>query len=406
MLLGNLTVFTPGDNEHIVDMERFDGMLTSIKCNPDGLELAFDDDESFAHAQKVWDWVNGADNHTFVMVAGKGDCGKDSLRTPYLIHTLKYDEGKNIARLQGKQGTWEEIAHTYELRVGRVPMSKDFKLLRRDLSQDLYMNLALDLKHRMKVQTGPVSGELICDPCNIGGRMKFELVLKTTASFPTGASLTLSPESVRAQASLRLTLASNFDTKVDLPGFTFPSVPLAGVSIKGILTVGPVLEVSLDGEAKLEGAITVTAGATASLENTAVLRADLLSPGNNQFSGWQPQLTTEPVNMEAKATLTFKAWLSPMLKVEASALGQGLEAGVSFRMPYVEVKAEAFTSQGGSACKPNDGFELGLRYFTQFGAEVRFRAGKIPGKGGSTNNVDLSLGVSSSPLLASLHRSH
>ena len=58
----------PGDGENIVSMEKFDGMLTSIECANDQLTLAFEDDATFAYAQNVWDWVNGADNHSFIMV--------------------------------------------------------------------------------------------------------------------------------------------------------------------------------------------------------------------------------------------------------------------------------------------------------------------------------------------------
>lgn len=98
-MLGNLTVFMPGDNENILSMEKFKGMLTSVKCNRLGMTLAFEDDSSFAYAQRTWDWVNGADNHTFVMVAGQGDCGNNTRRLPYLVSTIAYDEEQNTARL-------------------------------------------------------------------------------------------------------------------------------------------------------------------------------------------------------------------------------------------------------------------------------------------------------------------
>ena len=47
-------------------MEQFNGMLTSVECSASNLALTFKDDATFAYAQKVWDWVNGADNHSFV----------------------------------------------------------------------------------------------------------------------------------------------------------------------------------------------------------------------------------------------------------------------------------------------------------------------------------------------------
>jgi hypothetical protein len=78
-------------------MEKFDGMLLSCNATQTGLELQFEDDQSFAYAQRVWDWVNGADNHTFLMVVGAGDCDNNPYRVPYLVSELSYDEDLNIA---------------------------------------------------------------------------------------------------------------------------------------------------------------------------------------------------------------------------------------------------------------------------------------------------------------------
>lgn len=130
-MLGNLTVFMPGDNENILSMEKFKGMLTSVQCNRHGMTLAFEDDSSFAYAQRTWDWVNGADNHTFVMVAGQGDCGNNTRRLPYLVSTIAYGEDRNTARLNATLGSWKDLLHSYELRVGSVPMSSDLSLAKR-----------------------------------------------------------------------------------------------------------------------------------------------------------------------------------------------------------------------------------------------------------------------------------
>ncbi|KAI9838419.1 MAG: hypothetical protein M1837_002502 [Sclerophora amabilis] len=398
ILLGNLTVLMPNDNENILSMEKFHGMLSSVKCSPQGMELEFEDDGSFAYAQKVWDWVNGADNHTFLMVAGKGDCGPNTIRTPYLVSRITYDEGRNIANLDATEGTWKDLAHSFELHVGRIPMDQALGLRRRDYTKDVYMDLATNLGMRVKVETGPIVGELVCDPCYTAGRMHFELVIKTWNFVPNGVVMKLSPEGVKVAASLRLDVKSNFGTKTKLPPFEFPKIPLSGVSIPGgVLTLGPVLVITLGGEVKLEGGISVTAGASATLPDSALMQVDLLSPSKNQFSGWSPDIATEPLKMQARVSATWKEYLEPVLQLQAEALGQGLAAGVSLRMPYVEVKAEGIVAQDGGACKKGDKYQAAVKVFTQWGFELKFRAGRTPGKNGE-QDVDVTLASANMPL--------
>ena len=322
--LGNLTVFMPGDNENVLSMEKFDGMLTSAECNAQGMTLGFEDDSSFAYAQRVWDWVNGAENHTFLMVAGKGDCGNNTYRIPYLVHSIEYDEERNIARLNATKGEWKDLAHSYELRVGSVPMSSDLGLSRRDWTQDASMDMSADLQFKTKLKTGPVSGELVCYPCYTAGKMKFEFVIKTKFQIPVGLKFRLNPQGVKASAALSLNAASDFNSKAEAFKESIGKIPLAGISIPGgILTVGPVLDIQLGGEVTgFEGSVSIKTGATATLPETAVLQADLLDPSNNEFSSWTPAIKTDDFTMQAKVSASIKLFLEPALKLQAEALGR------------------------------------------------------------------------------------
>lgn len=300
-------------------------MIASIRCSSHDMELKFNNRGSFAYAQKVWDWVNGADNHTFVMVTGKGDCGPNSKRTPYLVSRIIYHEKHNTAHLEAAAGTWTDLAHSYELRVGKIPLAKNSGLHRRDYTKDAYLDLAANLGTKIKVETGPINGELVCDPCHIAGKMHFELVISTWAKIPNGVALRLSPEGVKVAATLKFSFTSNFGTKTKLPPFSFPNIPLSGISIPGgILTLGPVLEITIGGEVKAEGTVSVTAGASATLPDSALLQVDLLNAGNNKFSSWKPDISAEPLEMQAKVSATWKQYLEPKLKIEAQALGKPL----------------------------------------------------------------------------------
>lgn len=80
-----------GEAENILNIERFNGMITNLECSDTQIKITFDDEDSYRYAQNAWDWVNGAENYSFVMVAGKGYCGNEH-RRPYAIGHIEYDE--------------------------------------------------------------------------------------------------------------------------------------------------------------------------------------------------------------------------------------------------------------------------------------------------------------------------
>lgn len=371
-MLGNLTVFMPGDNENILSMEKFKGMLTSVKCNQHGMTLAFEDDSSFAYAQRTWDWVNGADNHTFVMVAGQGDCGNNTRRLPYLVSTIAYDEERNTARLTATLGSWKDLLHSYELRVGSVPMSSDLGLAKREWTKEASLDMSANLNFKKEVKTGSVYGEIVCDPCYTTGKMKFELVIEVRWNLQVNVQFRVAPQGVTAKATLALKVGSELISEPKTFKESMIKIPLSGISIPGgILTIGPVLDVSVGGElSSIEGSVTVTVGATASLPDTAVLQADMLNPSKNKFSSWVPRIVKDDFTLQAKLSFSLQMFLEPALKLQAEALGKdseeifvqpsddlknktnfcnsqgnGLEAGLELKFPYIETEVEAI------ACK-------------------------------------------------------
>lgn len=326
-MLGNLTVFMPGDNENILSMEKFRGMLTSVECNRHGMTLAFEDDSSFAYAQRMWDWVNGADNHTFIMVAGQGDCGNNTRRLPYLVSTIAYDEERNTARLTAIMGSWKDLLHSYELRVGSVPMSSDLGLAKREWTKEASLDMSANLNFKKEIETGPVSGELVCDPCYTTGKMKFELVIEVRLNLQVNVNFRVAPQGVTAKATLALKVGSELKSEPINFKESMLKIPLSGISIPGgILTIGPVLDLSVGGElSAIEGSITVTTGATATLPDTAMLQADMLNPSNNKFSSWIPRIVKDDFTLQAKLSFSVQLFLEPALKLQAEALGKDSE---------------------------------------------------------------------------------
>ena len=362
--LGNLTVLMPGDTENILAMEKFDGLLKSVKCEDNLLTLIFEDDAAFAYAQKVWDWVNGADNHTFLMVAGKGDCGDNPYRIPYLVSKLDYDEASNLARLTAKKGTWKELIHSYELRVGQIPLTKELGLSRRDYTKDASFDLHTDFRTTVEVKTGDIVGEFNCNPCGTDGSIKFEFIAKTEYLVPVDLVFKMYPENVKAEFILDFEFVSESDgLPKDLEQrWTLGRIPLAGVAIPGdILTLGPVIDFQVGIDYVGEIGLKLSTGGTASLPNSAILETDLLHPENNKFSGWVPQFDAEPLELQGRVSARIRPYIEPTLQLEGEAIGTSLFAtskfenpckadavligfgfgtGLRLQLPYLEVKAD------------------------------------------------------------------
>lgn len=363
-------MLTPGDTENILAMEKFDGLLTSVKCEDTLLTLTFEDDDAFAYAQKVWDWVNGADNHNFLMVAGKGDCGDNPYRIPYLVSKLDYDEAGNVARLTAKKGTWKELIHSYELRVGQVPLTKELGLTRRDYTKDASFSLHTDFRTKLKVKTGNVFGEFNCNPCGTDGSIKFEFIAKTKFLIPVDLVFKMYPENVKAEFIFNFEFVSDFgtsgkptDKKTGLEKrWTLGKIPLAGIAIPGdILTLGPVIDFQVGIEYAGEMGLKLSTGGKASLPNSAIVEADLLHSENNKFSGWVPQFDAQPLKLEGRVSAKIKTYIEPTLQLEGEAIGTslfvtlkfenscktdcvligfGFGTGLRLQLPYLEGKAD------------------------------------------------------------------
>ncbi|KAG8532995.1 uncharacterized protein KY384_001777 [Bacidia gigantensis] len=373
----------PADQEGILSMEKFDGLIEHAECNQQGLVLTFEDDSAFTYAQKVWDWVNGADNHTFLMVAGKGDCGDNDRRIPYSISSIAYDVAQKTARLTGNTGNWKDLIHTYELRVGKISSPDDVGLKRRDYTKDASFDFNQNFDTKVKVKTGPVFAELVCDPCYTAGTLDMELIIKTKFLVPVDLQFRVVPHGLKSHASFKFEVASDFGSKFDGGDkVSLAKIPLAGVTIPGdILTIGPVIDVQAGIEITgFEGGVSFRTGFTGSLPDSAILNADLLHPDNNEFSGWTPKIDTEPLIAQARVAAYVKLFLDPTLALEAEALGIGFETGFDLKFPFVELRGEAIVSPKGGACKAGDSFDSALRLRTSYGFELKFTAGKINGE--------------------------
>src|SRR2546421_178925 len=138
----------PGDDENIIAISSFRYLLKSVQCTQSSVTLTFNDNGAYSYAKNAWQWVGVDKNRTFVLVAGAGDCGWNTVRQPFVISTIALDDPDKTIDLQGNASTWKNVAHTYELWVGKIP-SPPSRFKRRDFDEQL----SIDFNHPFPTQS-------------------------------------------------------------------------------------------------------------------------------------------------------------------------------------------------------------------------------------------------------------
>lgn len=340
--LANLTVYMPGDNENILSMEEFDGMLTAVSCEEDRISMTFEDDATFAYAQQVWDWVNGEDNHTFAMVAGAGDCGNNTKRIPFMISHIDYDEEANTATLSSTQTNWTAMAHSYDLTVGHVAQTPGIdSRRRRDIDKSTSVDFVHDFPFSFALGAQGLEARISCTNCSSTGSFDMEFKVSQKFFVPTGASMKVKPKGVSAIAQVKLSGSGSLTDPL-VKEFNIVEIPISGLKIPGILDLGPFLTFAVGAELS---AITLSAGiqsgATAKLSDDAILEVDLLNPEENKFEGWEPEIDVVDVRVDASISGGVAVFLKPKLELQAEALGQGFAIGLNMKIPNINAKLEA-----------------------------------------------------------------
>ncbi|GAB1192971.1 hypothetical protein APSETT444_002172 [Aspergillus pseudonomiae] len=296
--LANFTVSLPGEQENIVSMERFENLLESVHCTNTSVAMTFKEEQAFAYTEHAWQWINEMDDHSLVVVLGKGSCKWNANRFPFVVSSVTYDETTKTTKLQGQSSKWDEIAHTYELNIGKHTTSS---AARRDIDR----STSVDFNHVIPVKSGRLPDESIdviwdCADCSTQGAFELNFHVKTVAGIPKTGSFSLSPNGVSATFMPRL--AIDGDIKDQKTGeIDIGRIPIAGISIPGgILNIGPQIVFSLGyNMGPVTGSATITAGTTVSLDDSAEVSFDLESR-SVEADGWTPSVQATPVSVDAE----------------------------------------------------------------------------------------------------------
>ncbi|KAJ5466227.1 hypothetical protein N7530_010014 [Penicillium desertorum] len=331
--LANLTVDVGDDEANIVSMEKFRHLLKSVDCTDNGMVVEFEDTRAFGYTQRGWQWVNDDDDRKLILVMGSKQCGWNSHRTPFIVSSIAFDKPSLKAKLSGVASDWKRLFRNYEITVGKAPESSTS---RRDWDSDasLSFNHKIPLSQSIPIPGGDLSVDISCEEC------------ETKGSFDFGsASITLSPNGVSASLTPRLGLSGNITNEIS-DEFELVSIPVQGISIPGgVLELGPEVVFSFGYQiGPVRGSAGISSGVTLSLEDSAELEIDFLSP-DVSAGGWTPQVETQPMKIDAKIEAGAEIYTKAEVQFSASILDQGYEAGVNLK-PYLGANIAVSTDKG------------------------------------------------------------
>lgn len=394
----------PRDFENILNMERFDKILKSIKCDKGSgsMVLTFDDADGFAYAQKVWDWVNGADDHAFVMVAGKGDCGWNDDRVPFLVSKITYDTTGQIATLTAAEKDWTEVAHTYDLYVGHV--QKPGGVQKRAIGGEL--DVAIDHKFVppiFKLKESPVTLSLETKG-SVSGHVVFEFHASASILHPDIAvTFKAVPRGLSAEATVKVGLEVELTEKVEeeLPAI---EIPLTPYNLKTLGKFTPTLDITT-GVALKKVTAKVTVGQTykAVVPDSSYFEVDVFAADAVKKSGWVPQITKSPLSVEGKFGARGMLYVRVGLMLKAEILRQGLEVGLDLK-PYRDITVDFIESPTGICENPDSGkcdsgtnakckrdHVTAVQLASKQGADLDIKGNKVGSKSGSLFSVTLAV---------------
>lgn len=307
-----------GDAENIISMEKFQPLLLSTECTNQSMTMDFKDERSYQYGQRLWQWVNEADERKFVLVAGNGQCGWNEHRLPFVVSNVLFNDPKNTITVNGYVSNWKAVAHTYDLFVGGYPSSE---------KRDIDHTFSLDFNHALplsseSLSTGDLEFTYDCADCGTKGEFDLRFELKTESFVPTEVSMTLSPHGVSADFNPRLGISADFTgTKSD--EFELGKIPIDGLTIPGgILDLGPEIVFSWGYSlGPIVGSAGVSTGVSIGLEDAAELKIDLTSP-DVIATGWNPKVTKKPLTVDASISGGIMVNTKAAIELVLKALGE------------------------------------------------------------------------------------
>ncbi|KAH7113261.1 hypothetical protein B0J11DRAFT_595533 [Dendryphion nanum] len=344
LIYANFTVYYPENTEHVLATERFAKKLKSVNCGANkDLTLEFNDQSALDEAKNSWNWVNRNPNNTFVLVTNHKSCSPDEERVPYVIHDIKYDG--SVAHLTAELKEWEEVAHSYTLHVGHVPLNNNHRMLME--RADFAMNLATSYNKNLFSKTIGAWSTTVDLNLATYGKLNVDFNIDVSLLKIKSASVSIQPAGVGASAELAVGLSGQLTSAFTWQN-TIISIPVQGIEIAKIVKLGAFLDVEASFTVSaITGTANAKIGAKADIPDSSLVRVDLVKSSNNAVQGWNPSFSATPFSLTAKVEGSAEAYVKPNVKLEASVLSKGWNVALGIKTPYIKANFAAIFNNAG-----------------------------------------------------------
>ncbi|PLB51915.1 hypothetical protein P170DRAFT_351910 [Aspergillus steynii IBT 23096] len=330
--LAKFTVDAGDEKVSIINTEKFRNKLRTVNCTQTSLAVDYINPQSFARSRKAWDWINGDENRTLIVIAGREHCGWNKQRMPFKVSKIHFDENTQTAKLTGEASEWKDVFENYELTIGNYNDHKGSGIEKRDSDKEFNVDFNHDIDFTKEI---PVPGKdfhvtLGCDSCKSRGSFDFGFHVKTVMKIPTGASFSMKPNGVGLDIKPSLGIGGNFTEEMG-DEFDVATIPIGGISIKKLVDIGPQIVFSLGYSlSEVAGEATVSAGVALDIDDSASLDIDILE-ADVTSDGWTPSVSPLPLSVDAQIEATAEVYAKASAQLSISVLGKGWEAGLNLK---------------------------------------------------------------------------
>ncbi|KAK0704311.1 hypothetical protein B0H67DRAFT_613035 [Lasiosphaeris hirsuta] len=179
---------------------------------------------------------------------------------------------------------------------------------------------------------------------DIRGRFRMELFIMKEAWVEASTA------GILAKASVGLTVKTTLTAKLAEKSVDIFKFSPGGVSIPGLLTIGPTVGVRLGAEIQeVAGGIATVFGGNATIPPSTA-RLDFLSEDKTTSTGWKPTFQADPFKADQFIEMSAAVFLRAAIGLEISAVETGFSAELTADIPQLRGSLRAINSLSCTAC--------------------------------------------------------
>ena len=154
-----------------------------------------------------------------------------------------------------------------------------------------------------------------------------------------------------ADITLALSISGELGDGFNPPPVTLLDIPIDGINIANLVTLGPQLKINLGASVDSWSATaTASVGATASIPDGSMALVDFQDSANNMVTDFKPTFDLIDPSLDAEISAGASVFTELALTLDAKFKGIGISAGVTLKVPDFSVTFDATGSTDGGDC--------------------------------------------------------